>query len=141
MHSTVVDDPSTRTTAGEVRADAARARPRLHGLDAMRAIAILGMVYMHVSPTGWLAALPFSEKVPFLAAFESAISGRAMSLFVLMAGISVALMTGGSRPHEGLKLRTARQRLAIRAGVLFVVSLLVDQFSGMSLSILIFYSL
>lgn len=114
---------------------------RLLGLDAMRAIAVMGMVYMHVSPTGWLNALPFAEKAAPLAWFEGIITGRAMSLFVLMAGVSVALMTGGSTPHTGARLRTARQCIAIRAAVLFLVSLGVDQFSGMNLSILEFYSI
>lgn len=116
-------------------------QPRLLGLDAVRALAILGMIYMHVSPTGWLEALPFSEKPAPLAWLEGLLTGRAMSLFVFMAGISVALMTGGSRPHTGARLRLDRQRLAIRAGTLLVISLLVDQFSGANLSILEFYSL
>lgn len=99
------------------------------------------MVYMHVSPTGWIEAVPWSDKAPALAWFEGVISGKAMSLFVLMAGISVALMTGGSRPHTGQRLQLDRRRLALRAAVLFPVSLLVDQFSGMNLSILEYYSL
>src|SRR5690625_2353584 len=114
---------------------------RLHGLDALRALAVIGMVYMHVSPTGWFEAVAWAEKAPALAWFEGLISGRAMSLFVLMAGISVALMTGGSKPHAGERLRRDRRRLAIRAAVLFPISLLVDQFSGLNLSILEFYSL
>jgi uncharacterized membrane protein YeiB len=107
----------------------------------MRALAVLGMIYMHVSPTGWLTAAPFADKPELLAWIEQAIAGRAMSLFVLMAGISVALMTGGPTPLEGGRLKTARQRLAIRAAVLLLISLLVDQFSGLNLSILEFYSL
>lgn len=114
---------------------------RLHGLDALRALAVIGMVYMHVSPTGWLEAVPWSDKAPALAWFEGMVSGKAMSLFVFMAGVSVALMTGGSRPHAGQRLQLDRRRLALRAAVLFPVSLLVDQFSGMNLSILEYYSL
>ena len=114
---------------------------RLHGLDALRALAILGMVYMHVSPSGWLTALPFAEKPASLAAVEQVLSGRAMSLFVLLAGISVALMTGGSRPVQGRQLRDARRRLALRAAVLLLISLLIDQFAGLNLSILEFYAL
>lgn len=123
-------DPPTRGRQG-----------RLLGLDAVRALAVLGMVYMHVSPTGWLTAIPFSEKVPVLGWIEQAVAGRSMSLFVLLAGISVALMTGGSTPWTGDRLKTARLRLAIRAAMLFLLSLLVDQLSGMNLSILEFYAL
>lgn len=116
-------------------------RERLVGLDAMRAVAILGMIYMHVSPTGWLTPGAFADKPAVLAWIESVASGRAMSLFVLMAGISVALMTGGTTPVDGARLRTARWRLAIRAAGLFLISLVVDQLSGMSLSILMYYAL
>lgn len=125
----------------EPRKPVARASFRLHGLDALRALAILGMVYMHVSPSGWLTALPFAEKPASLAALEQVLSGRAMSLFVLLAGISVALMTGGSRPVQGEQLRDARLRLALRAAVLLLLSLLIDQFAGLNLSILEFYAL
>lgn len=116
-------------------------RMRLGGLDAMRALAVIGMVYMHVSPTGWLEAAPFVDKPAVLASFEQAIAGRAMSLFVLMAGVSIALMTGGHAPHTESRLAVDRRRIAIRAGVLFLISLVVDQLSGMSLSILAHYSL
>lgn len=114
---------------------------RLGGLDAMRALAVIGMVYMHVSPTGWFEAAAFADKPAILAGFEQAITGRAMSLFVLMAGVSIALMTGGHVPHANERLALDRRRIAIRAGVLFLISLLVDQLSGMSLSILANYSL
>lgn len=114
---------------------------RLLGLDALRALAVIGMVYMHVSPTGWFEAVPFADKAAPLSWFESVITGRAMSLFVLMAGISVALLTGGSKPHTGVRLATDRKRIAVRAGVLFLISLCVDQFAGLNLSILEFYSL
>lgn len=107
----------------------------------MRALAVIGMVYMHVSPTGWLVAAPFADKPGVLAAFEQVIAGRAMSLFVLMAGVSIALMTGGRVPHSGRRLAIDRRRIAVRAAVLFLVSLTVDQLSGMSLSILAHYSL
>lgn len=134
-------DVPTPSTSHGARSSSRAPRFRLHGLDALRALAILGMVYMHVSPTGWLTPLPFAEKLGTFTTLESIFGGRAMSLFVLMAGISVALMTGGSRPADGPRLATARRKLAIRAGVLFVVSLLVDQFSGMNVSILVYYSL
>lgn len=133
--------PSSAQQSAGAAAGTAPRLGRLLGLDALRALAVLGMVYMHVSPTGWLSAVPFSEKAAALGWFEGMITGRAMSLFVLLAGISIALMTGGFKPHAGERLRTHRKRIAIRAGVLFIISLCVDQFSGMNLSILEFYSL
>ncbi|TLF85695.1 DUF418 domain-containing protein [Nonomuraea sp. KC401] len=120
-----------------------RSRPprgRLPGLDAVRALAIVGMVYMHVSPTGWLSPAPMPDKPGVLDWVEHTVSGRSMSLFVLMAGISVALMTGGPAPLGGDRLATSRKRLAVRAVMLFLISLCVDQLSGMNLSILEFYA-
>ncbi|MFC5822494.1 DUF418 domain-containing protein [Nonomuraea insulae] len=113
---------------------------RLPGLDAVRALAIVGMVYMHVSPTGWLSPAPARDKPALLDWIEHAVSGRSMSLFVLMAGISVALMTGGPAPLDGDRLKAARKRLAIRAAMLLLISLCVDQLSGLNLSILEFYA-
>lgn len=114
--------------------DTVTARPtaRIAGLDALRALAIIGMVYMHVSPTGWFTAVPFSEKTAVFSWFESIASNRAMSLFVLTAGISVALLS--RRPGAG-------RRLAIRSGVLFLLSLSIDQLAGLNVSILEYYSL
>ncbi|MFI9550628.1 DUF418 domain-containing protein [Nonomuraea endophytica] len=112
-----------------------KVRERLLGLDAVRALAIVGMVYMHVGPTGWLSPAPMADKPASLGWIEQLVSNRSMSLFVLMAGISVALMTGGSTP-----LATARKRLAIRAVMLLLISLCVDQLSGLNLSILEFYA-
>ncbi|MFI7538633.1 DUF418 domain-containing protein [Streptosporangium sp. NPDC049376] len=115
-------------------------RGRLLGLDAVRALAIMGMVYMHVSPTGWLSPAPMRDKPAVLDWIEQTVSGRSMSLFVLMAGISVALMTGGAESLDGDRLKVARKRLAIRAAMLLLFSLCVDQLSGLNLSILEFYA-
>ncbi|GAA3141540.1 DUF418 domain-containing protein [Planomonospora alba] len=132
------------TVDAAVGAAAAGTRPprgRLPGLDAVRALAVLGMVYMHVSPTGWLSAAPYQDKPAVLGWVEGVVSGRSMSLFVLMAGVSVALMTGASQPLSGGRLSVARKRLAVRAAMLLLISLCVDQLSGGGVSILQFYAL
>lgn len=80
---------------------------RLVGLDVARCLALLGMVAIHVvaprSPDGdlgvgqWLAG------------------GRASALFALLAGVGLALATGGSRPVRGSE-RTARSAgIVVRA--------------------------
>jgi hypothetical protein len=78
-------------------------RARLVGLDVARCVALLGMVTTHVlderGPDGgltlgqWLAG------------------GRASALFAVLAGVTLALMTGGRTPVAG------RERLARSAGV------------------------
>ena len=67
---------------------ATRPSRRLRGVDAARAVAVLGMVMIHFGPTpapdtalGALYELPY---------------GRASVLFVLLAGVGVALLAGGS---------------------------------------------
>ena len=50
-------------------------------------------------------------------------AGRASVLFVLLAGVGLALSTGGTRPAEGARRAALRRRITRRAGLLFVVGL------------------
>lgn len=79
------------------------AASRLVGLDVARCLALLGMVATHVldgrSADGDLTA------VQWLA------GGRASALFAVLAGVTLALSTGGRRPVRG------RERLARSVGV------------------------
>ena len=78
------------------------------GIDAARGLAVLGMFAAHVgfagddfwSGTGWLAAA----------------NGRSAAMFALLAGVSMALMSGGEQPAAGDAARAARRRIAVRAG-------------------------
>lgn len=60
-----------------------------------------------------------------------------MSLFVLLAGVSVALLTGGARAYEGQRMRVARRRVAVRAGMLLGIGLCISTFSA---SVLEYYA-
>lgn len=77
---------------------------RIVGVDVARCAALLGMVATHVlderSPAGDLTL-----------AHEVA-GGRASALFAVLAGVSLALLTGGPRPVVG------RERAARSAGLL-----------------------
>ena len=70
-----------------------RSTPRLVGLDVARALAVLGMFAAHTAPGSWLYTIA---------------EGRAAALFAVLAGVSIALMSGGSQPSEGSRLRAAR---------------------------------
>jgi uncharacterized membrane protein YeiB len=60
------------------------------------------------APTGWL-----------LTVFH----GRSAALFLFLAGLSLALISGGVRPVDALTLRRARIKIAVRAGVLLALGL------------------
>ena len=65
------------------------ASARLVGVDLARAVALLGMMSVHVLPE-----LDAAEAVtPAYLIF----AGRAAALFALLAGTGLALMTGGAR--------------------------------------------
>lgn len=52
-------------------------------------------------------------------------AGRASALFAVLAGVSLALVTGGSRPKTGLHRRRARVTIAVRALVIGLIGLLL----------------
>ncbi|GAB3488694.1 DUF418 domain-containing protein [Amycolatopsis cihanbeyliensis] len=110
---------------------------RLLGVDVVRALAIIGVFVMHFGMTGWLHAGPRAQAPGFLHWLDTETSSRAMSLFVLLAGVSVALMTGGSRPYSGRRMTTACLRVVVRAVALFLISLCIDEFGD---SVLAFYA-
>lgn len=88
-----------------------RAAGRLRGIDAARAIAIVGMVMVHVGPREG-AGLGFT--------LYGLTYGRASLLFVVLAGVGVSLLAGdGGRS----RVRDARLRLLFRAAVLFPLGL------------------
>ncbi|SFQ71178.1 Uncharacterized membrane protein YeiB [Amycolatopsis arida] len=109
-------------------------RGRLLGIDAVRALAIIGVFVEHFYTTGWLHAGRPEDTPGVLQWVNEQTSSRAMSLFVLLAGVSVALMTGGHRPFAGRDMSTARRRVAVRALALFLISLGIDEFGASVLS-------
>lgn len=86
---------------------------RIGGIDAARAVAILGMVMVHFGPfspdtsdpVGWLYRTSY---------------GRASILFVLLAGIGVSLLAGDRSPQ---RLRRAYPKLALRVAVFLPLGL------------------
>src|SRR5688572_29706598 len=93
--------------SGASGSDAVAAGARLVGLDVARALALLGMVATHViasrTPTG-------EESLAHVLA-----SGRASALFAVLAGVSVALLTGRRTPLRGQDRWRAVGGLAARA--------------------------
>ncbi|GAA4614917.1 heparan-alpha-glucosaminide N-acetyltransferase domain-containing protein [Saccharopolyspora hordei] len=111
-------------------------RTRLHGVDLARGLAVLGMFVAHAGPA--VLAPDAGSAAEFLASLGN---GHASILFATLAGVSLALLTGGSRPHEGLALRRDRVRVAVRAVVLFLLGMVLTQLGAPMMVILSFYAL
>jgi len=115
-----------------VSVTAVPASARLVGVDVARAVALLGMMSVHVLPELDAAG----EITPAYLVF----AGRASALFALLAGTGLALMTGGERR----RLRPARAVAAsvlARAAVVALVGLLLGQLSPPVAVILTSYGL
>lgn len=90
---------------------------RLQGIDLARGLAVLGMLAAH------LVALPtWDWRDP--ATWTDIVNGRSSILFATLAGVSIGLVSGGSRPLPvGPALARARRALAARAALLWVIGL------------------
>ncbi|MHB1063998.1 MAG: acyltransferase family protein [Georgenia sp.] len=88
-------------------------RRRLVGIDVARGLAILGMFVAHLGDDGVGGR---HDPAWFVIA-----DGRSAALFALLAGTSLALISGRQRPPAGAMLTRARLATLVRAVVLLVV--------------------
>ena len=96
-------------------------KPRLVGVDVARGLALLGMFAVHVFP------LFNDDDEPTLATTVAA--GRSAATFVLVAGVGVAFLAGGRNPVRGSERRAAAAGLAVRAGLIGLLGLLLGLLS------------
>ena len=90
---------------------------RLHGIDAARGLALLGMMATHLLPT-------FESNADLTPTWIGlTFSGRAAALFAVLAGVGLALSTGKHKPLQGPDLSGARRGIALRALVIAAVGL------------------
>mgnify|MGYP000001562212 CR=1 FL=1 len=91
---------------------------RLVGIDLARGLAVLGMLAAHLltidsfvldDPDTWL----------------DVVNGRSSILFATLAGVSIALVTGGARPSTGPARARAAARLALRGALLWGIGILL----------------
>jgi uncharacterized membrane protein len=105
---------------------------RLVGVDAARGLALLGMMSVHVIPArddgGTTAA-------HLLAA------GRSAALFAVLAGVGVALLTGGTRPVTGERRTRLSIALVVRGVLVGLLGLLLGSLASGVAVILAYYAL
>ena len=92
---------------------------RIAGVDLARGLAVLGMFAAHLL---WIdESFDWTRPDTWIAVVE----GRSSILFATLAGVSIGLMTGGRMPLPAARMTTARGRLAVRAGLLWVLGILL----------------
>ncbi|MCP2333660.1 DUF418 domain-containing protein [Actinoalloteichus caeruleus] len=117
---------------GERRARASGPTSRVLGLDVARALAVLGMFAAHIGPHPRDGA----EGAVVLEVFH----GRSAALFALLAGVSLALLSGGRTPAAGGDRGAVVVRLAVRALLLFLIGLVLGALGTPVLVILCYYA-
>ncbi len=108
--------------------------PRIMGLDVARALAILGMAGAHIGETtdfDWFEPGTWSDVV----------NGRSSILFAVLAGVSVALMTGRSRLPARERMPEHRLRLVGRGITIFLIGLFLEMLNTPIAVILTLYGL
>ncbi|MFF4229522.1 DUF418 domain-containing protein [Streptomyces sp. NPDC001820] len=90
---------------------------RLIGLDLARGLAILGMYAAHVGPEPSVGG-------PLGWAMEAA-RGRSATLFALLAGFTLVILTGRPEPRTGRAGRQAVGRVLIRSAILIALGYLL----------------
>jgi uncharacterized membrane protein len=118
---------AARTTSPPLRA-------RLAGVDAARAVALAGMASVHVLP---VLARDGTETVAGAVA-----AGRASALFAVLAGVGIALGTGGTRPPAaGRAHAAAAAGLLVRGVLVALVGLALVELEPPVAVILAYYGL
>ncbi|WP_423917785.1 hypothetical protein ACPEEZ_09145 [Frigoribacterium sp. 2-23] len=100
---------------------------RLVAVDLARGLAVLGMFAAHMWPR-----LDLDERV---------FDGRSAILFATLAGVSLGLMSGGARPTPHGSRGRVVGSIAIRAGVLIALGLVLQWWNAYILIILAYYGL
>lgn len=106
---------------------------RLVGVDAARGIALIGMMAVHINPRiGPDGAVSTSYLVA---------AGRSSALFAILAGVGLALATGGRTAPRGRALAGASAGTVARAAVLAVIGFALGAPESGVAVILVYYAL
>ena len=136
MSSALADRPVVRLPEGQAspqqRLRALISPPRISALDVARGLAIVGMIGAHVGN------IPeFSPDDPL--SYLSVVHGNSALLFAVLAGVSIALLTGRTRRPELEELPRLRLALLGRGAVIFVIGLALEMLGTGVAVILTFY--
>jgi uncharacterized membrane protein len=104
---------------------------RIIGLDVARCVALLGMIATHaLSATGQDGGVTVVQQIA---------GGRASALFAVLAGVSLALMSGRDAPVRGREAVAVSAGLAVRALLVAALGLVLGSLESGILVILAYY--
>jgi hypothetical protein len=104
----------------------------LLGVDAARALALIGMMSVHM--------LPSTDPDGSISTAYFISSGRASALFAVLAGVGLALANGSTRPPQGRALTAAAAGIAGRAVILGMLGLILGEVDSGVAVILVNYA-
>lgn len=89
---------------------------RVVGVDVARALALLGMMATHLLPGRVGNEVPWTQQLA---------GGRSSALFAVLAGVSIAFVSGRTEPFRGRERVAASVRLASRALLIGAIGLVL----------------
>ncbi|WP_308738006.1 heparan-alpha-glucosaminide N-acetyltransferase domain-containing protein [Nesterenkonia sandarakina] len=107
---------TSKTGTESIKETPVRSRARLVGIDAARGLALLGLMAIHLLPA-------WNEETGGVSWSWRLFSGDSAALFALLAGVGLALTSGGRNPHQGRRMTADRVGLLVRALLIAVVGL------------------
>ena len=110
---------------------------RLVGIDAARGIALVGLMAIHILPA-------WNENTGEATLSWRLFSGDSAALFALLAGVGLALTSGGAHPHEGRRMTADRVGVAVRAALITALGLWIGTLMPVdppAYNILIYYGM
>jgi uncharacterized membrane protein YeiB len=123
--------PHTTSTGALATPPSAPVKNRFLGVDVTRGIALLAMlatnVWEVIGEDGRLTLTGMTA------------TGRAATVFVMVAGISLAFISGGRRPVRGTARRAARANIAVRAVLIGALGLALGYVSPESVGMILTY--
>jgi uncharacterized membrane protein len=127
--------PAVEDTTTGAKSVLVGGKPRVVGVDVARGVALVGMMATHVFDIAHETGAP--------SAVHMVASGRAVATFVLIAGVSLAFLSGGRTAVRARKRTTAAAGLAVRAVLIGALGLSLGLLSPLNgvLGILPFYGL
>ncbi|TAK70254.1 MAG: DUF1624 domain-containing protein [Actinomycetota bacterium] len=105
---------------------------RIVGVDVARGVALLGMLAVHLLPAVDGGQVSLGHAVA---------AGRSAALFALLAGVTIALTSGGPVPPRGLVLGGHAAALAARAAMIALLGLALGSLGSGLAVILTYYGL